>query len=168
MCAHSTLLSTTLTGVVWALWHWPYIIAEHFQMIPKDTGYFIGSYESSDGSYSILYSLAAFSITLVGSRVIMCWIQGRDSYMIWTSVVYHGAHNLYVYSTLYINDECVYRFIVSVFAQIVEPSVGHKSLVNVFSGESSICLVVAVWFSALILSRVCCAPRLATTIVRRK
>lgn len=96
--AHSSLLSATMTGSIWALWHWPFILAEYYQVIPSGTGYVVtsGHLDASEGE--ILYPIVGFTLTLVGSRIIMCWMQGPNSSVIWTSVVYHASHNLYVVS----------------------------------------------------------------------
>ena len=147
VCAHSALLSALITGFVWSLWHWPFIIAEHFEMIPEGSGY-VATYTNHG---SLMYALPAFTLTMMGSRIIMCWIQGTHCYVIWTSVVYHSIHNL---------------LILSVFAQLVEP-IGPNSLIEYFSGEASISLVVAVWFSALILSRLCCSPKITQRLFRQ-
>jgi membrane protease YdiL (CAAX protease family) len=90
--SHSTILASAITGCIWALWHWPMIIADALDVVPKGSGYSVA--ETRD--FHLLYVLAVFTLLLIGSRIIMCWIQGNSSYVIWSSVVYHATHNLYV------------------------------------------------------------------------
>jgi hypothetical protein len=68
------------------------IIADALGIIPDGSGYAV--VETRD--FHLLYVLAAFTLLLVGSRIIMCWIQGSSSYIIWPSVIYHATHKLYV------------------------------------------------------------------------
>ncbi|UIZ26077.1 hypothetical protein KXD40_001622 [Peronospora effusa] len=132
--SHSTILASAITGCIWALWHWPMIIADALDVVPKGSGYSVA--ETRD--FHLLYVLAVFTLLLVGSRIIMCWIQGNSSYVIWSSVVYHATHNL---------------FITSVFGQLTAPLYDKAQLFSFFSSESSICLLVTVWFSTCILSQ---------------
>ncbi|KAF4031346.1 CPBP intramembrane metalloprotease domain-containing protein [Phytophthora infestans] len=132
--SHSTILASAITGCIWALWHWPMIIADALDVVPKGSGYSVA--ETRD--FHLLYVLAIFTLLLVGSRIIMCWIQGNSSYVIWSSVVYHSTHNL---------------FIISVFGQLTAPLYEKAQLFSFFSSEASICLLVTVWFSTCILSQ---------------
>ncbi|CAI5708444.1 unnamed protein product [Peronospora farinosa] len=132
--SHSTILASAITGCIWALWHWPMIIADALDVVPKGSGYSVA--ETRD--FHLLYVMAVFTLLLVGSRIIMCWIQGNSSYVIWSSVVYHATHNL---------------FITSVFGQLTAPLYDKAQLFSFFSSESSICLLVTVWFSTCILSQ---------------
>lgn len=68
------------------------IIADAYGLVPQDSGYAV--VETRD--FHLLYVLAAFTLLLVGSRIIMCWIQGNSCYIIWSSVIYHATHKLYV------------------------------------------------------------------------
>ncbi|KAF1778636.1 hypothetical protein GQ600_22174 [Phytophthora cactorum] len=124
--SHSTILASAITGCIWALWHWPMIVADALDVVPKGS------------DFHLLYVLAVFTLLLVGSRIIMCWIQGNSSYVIWSSVVYHSTHNL---------------FITSVFGQLTAPLYEKAQLFSFFSSEASICLLVTVWFSTCILSQ---------------
>ncbi|KAG7385696.1 hypothetical protein PHYPSEUDO_001150 [Phytophthora pseudosyringae] len=132
--SHSTILASAITGCIWALWHWPMIIADALDVVPKGSGYSV--VETRD--FHLLYVLAVFTLLLIGSRIIMCWIQGNSSYVIWSSVVYHATHNL---------------FITSVFGQLTAPLYEKAELFSFFSSEASICLLVTVWFSTCILSQ---------------
>ncbi|CAK4088084.1 unnamed protein product [Aphanomyces euteiches] len=131
---HSAFMASVVTGLVWAVWHWPFIIAEKYKIIPAGSGYSV--VEAAD--FEVLSVLTIFTILLVGSRLIMCWIQGKSSYVIWSSTVYHASHCL---------------FIVSVFGQLTGPLYEKAGDYPYFSGEGSICLVVTTWFSTCILSQ---------------
>ncbi|KUF77717.1 hypothetical protein AM587_10016713 [Phytophthora nicotianae] len=132
--SHSTILASAITGCIWALWHWPMIIADALEVVPKGSGYSV----AETREFHLLYVLAVFTLLLVGSRIIMCWIQGNSSYVIWSSVVYHSTHNL---------------FITSVFGQLTAPLHEKAQLFSFFSSEASVCLLVTVWFSTCILSQ---------------
>ncbi|TDH73202.1 uncharacterized protein CCR75_003076 [Bremia lactucae] len=132
--SHSTILASAITGIIWALWYWPMIVADALDVVPKGAGYSV----AETSNFHLLYVLAIFTLLLVGSRIIMCWIQGNSSYVIWSSVVYHSSHNL---------------FITSVFGQLTAPLYEKAQLFSFFSSEASICLLVTVWFSTCILSQ---------------
>ncbi|KAG7397357.1 hypothetical protein PHYBOEH_000869 [Phytophthora boehmeriae] len=121
--SHSTILASAITGCIWALWHWPMIIADALEVVPKGSGYAV----VETREFNMIYVLVVFTILLVGSRIIMCWIQGNSSYVIWSSVVYHATHNL---------------FITSVFGQLTAPLYDKAQLFSFFSSEASICLLV--------------------------
>ncbi|RHZ21455.1 hypothetical protein DYB37_000113 [Aphanomyces astaci] len=131
---HSAFMASVVTGVIWAVWHWPFIIAEKYKIIPPGSGYSVVDVED----FQVLSVLSIFTILLVGSRIIMCWIQGKSSYVIWSSVLYHASHGL---------------FIVSVFGQLTGPLYEKADDYPYFSSEGSICLVVTTWFSTCILSQ---------------
>ncbi|KAF0696796.1 Aste57867_12458 [Aphanomyces stellatus] len=131
---HSAFLASVVTGLVWAAWHWPFILAEKYKLIPPGTGYSV--VDAPD--FEVVSVLTIFTILLVGSRLIMCWIQGKSSYVIWSSTLYHASHCL---------------FIVSVFGQLTSPLYEKTEDYPYFSSEGSICLVVTTWFSTCILSQ---------------
>ncbi|DAZ92386.1 TPA: hypothetical protein N0F65_003769 [Lagenidium giganteum] len=131
---HSSILASTITGMIWALWHWPMIIVDALDVVPEGSGYAV----VETREFHLIYVLAAFTLLLVGSRIIMCWIQGNSCYIIWSSVVYHATHKL---------------FIVSVFGQLTAPLYEKASMFSFFSSEASVCLLVTVWFSTCILSQ---------------
>lgn len=93
--SHSPILASAMTGLIWAMWHWPMIIVDALDMVPLGSGYAV----VETREFHLAYVLAAFTLLLVGARIIMCWIQGTSSYIIWPSVVYHATHKLYVVST---------------------------------------------------------------------
>jgi hypothetical protein len=109
---HSAFLASTITGLLWAVWHWPFIIAEHINAIPAGSGYSVVEAQS----FELWSMLVIFTTLLVGGRLIMCWIQGKTSHVVWSSSVYHASHSLYV---VYITRRgsridilCIYLYIV--------------------------------------------------------
>jgi uncharacterized protein len=67
-----------LNGSIWAIYHWPLIIFSDYV---------------AAGNRAI--GLAVFSLMIVGSTFLICWLQDHSK-SLWTSVVFHGAHNLWV------------------------------------------------------------------------
>ncbi|RLN89896.1 hypothetical protein BBJ28_00005944 [Nothophytophthora sp. Chile5] len=63
--SHSTILASAITGCIWALWHWPMIIADALDVVPKGSGYAV--VETRD--FHLLYVLAVFTLLLVGWEV---------------------------------------------------------------------------------------------------
>lgn len=102
--SHSTILASAITGMIWALWYWPMIIADALEIVPTGSGYAV--VETRD--FHLLYVLSAFTLLLVGSRIIMCWIQGNSCYIIWSSVIYHATHKLYVTFALIASMYCCF------------------------------------------------------------
>ncbi|OQR99723.1 transmembrane protein [Achlya hypogyna] len=139
VCGHSAFLASVATGLVWALWHWPFVVAEHCGFIPEGSGYAIVTADS----FEIVSVLCLFTALLVGARLTMCWIQGKTSHAIWSSAVYHASHNL---------------FIVSVFGQLMSPLFEKLAAFPYFSGQASVCLVLTTWFSTCILSQLFRTP----------
>lgn len=91
--SHSPILASAMTGLIWAMWHWPMIIVDALDVVPPGSGYAV----VETREFHLAYVLAAFTLLLVGARIIMCWIQGNSSYIIWSSVVYHATHKLCVH-----------------------------------------------------------------------
>ncbi|OQS06141.1 transmembrane protein [Thraustotheca clavata] len=139
VCGHSAFFASVATGIVWALWHWPFVIGERIGIIPTDSGYSI----VQTTSFEIISVLILFTILLVGARVTMCWVQGKTNHCIWSSTIYHASHNLYI---------------VSVFGQLMAPLSERLAAFPYFSGQSSVCLVITTWFSTCILSQLFRSP----------
>ena len=152
--ANSSCLASSVTGIIWALWHWPFILAEYYSVIPEGTGMIVGQTVGGHATgQTIVYCLLLCTLFLVGSRWIMCWIQGNNNYSIWTSVVYHASQNLYINS---------------VFNQLGGPTSGKTEWFPYFTGKSNLCLVIAVWFSAVILAHVCRLPPIVRKMFRKE
>jgi membrane protease YdiL (CAAX protease family) len=69
-------------GLIWAIYHWPLILFSDYAT-----------------SQNRVYSLILFTIMIISSAVIICWIQ-EQSKSLWTSVICHAAHNLWIIGIL--------------------------------------------------------------------
>jgi len=72
--------SCFITGIIWAVWHFPLIIA--------------GSYLSN---MPLLPQLGLFVITVTAITFIFNWFRLRSG-SVWPSILLHGSHNLYIQS----------------------------------------------------------------------
>jgi membrane protease YdiL (CAAX protease family) len=64
-----------VSGLLWAVWHYPIIIAY--------------------GGGNTLFQLACFTLMIVSMSVIMTYYTFR-SRSVWPAVMFHGAHNIYI------------------------------------------------------------------------
>lgn len=64
-----------VSGLIWAVWHYPVIIAY--------------------GGGNTLLQLACFTVMLVGMSVIMTYYTFRSG-SLWPAVMFHGAHNIFI------------------------------------------------------------------------
>jgi CAAX protease family protein len=64
-----------VSGLVWAVWHYPVIIAY--------------------GGGNTLFQLACFTLMIVAMSVIMTYYTFRAQ-SLWPAVMFHGAHNIYI------------------------------------------------------------------------
>lgn len=64
-----------VSGLIWAVWHYPVIIAY--------------------GGGNTLLQLACFTVMLIGMSVIMTYYTFRSG-SFWPAVMFHGAHNIYI------------------------------------------------------------------------
>eukprot|EP01136_Pigoraptor_vietnamica_P039832 Opistho-1_new@11065 len=83
-----------LTGVMWAMWHWPYIILGYFNEIPAGTGYFPGNDDTP-----LYYSLPMFTLTLMALRIVIIEVTLR-TYSLVPAVLIHAVHNSVIMSYL--------------------------------------------------------------------
>jgi uncharacterized protein len=67
--------SCFITGIIWAVWHFP--------------GLIFGSYLSS---IPLIALLPFFLITLIGMSFVMGWLRAKSG-SVWTGVIYHATHN---------------------------------------------------------------------------
>ena len=75
-----------ITGLIWAVWHYPLIIFTNVR----------------PGNTPLLYSLACFTIFAVGLSFATAWFR-LQSGSVWTASLLHGSHNvfmLHVFNTL--------------------------------------------------------------------
>ncbi len=66
------------SGLVWALWHYPLILFADYR-----------------SAAPVAYSLACFTVMVVGLAYLYAWITLRSG-SLWPAVLLHASHNLYV------------------------------------------------------------------------
>ena len=78
--ARTTSFSTTalITGIVWALWHYPVLIW--------------GDYNARTATW---YALICFTVLVISASVIFAWIRLKSG-SLWTGTMLHASHNLFV------------------------------------------------------------------------
>jgi membrane protease YdiL (CAAX protease family) len=67
-----------LSGVIWALWHFPLII--------------FADYNSGTATW---YSLLCFTLMVIAIAVVLAWLRLRSG-SVWPAALLHASHNLYV------------------------------------------------------------------------
>jgi membrane protease YdiL (CAAX protease family) len=75
-----------ITGLVWAVWHYPLIIFSNVRL----------------GNTPLIYSLVCFTIFAVGVSFATAWLRMKSG-SVWTAALLHGSHNvfmLHVFNTL--------------------------------------------------------------------
>jgi membrane protease YdiL (CAAX protease family) len=68
-----------ITGLVWAVWHYPLIIFTNIRL----------------GNAPLLYSLVCFTIFVVGSSFAAAWLRLKSG-SVWTAALLHGSHNAFM------------------------------------------------------------------------
>ena len=66
-----------ISGLVWALWHWPLILLADYR------------------GPSVAWSLIAFTLLTVAFSFIYAWLRLKSG-SLWTAVILHGSHNAFV------------------------------------------------------------------------
>jgi membrane protease YdiL (CAAX protease family) len=79
--AEATSYSNTswISGLIWAIWHWPLIIVAGYQ------------------SGSTAFSLGTFSLLAIAASFIFAWLRLRSG-SLWTAVLLHAGHNTFIQS----------------------------------------------------------------------
>jgi membrane protease YdiL (CAAX protease family) len=75
-----------ITGLIWAVWHYPLIIFTNVRL----------------GNTPLIYSLVCFTIFAVGVSFATAWLRMKSG-SVWTAALLHGSHNvfmLHVFNTL--------------------------------------------------------------------
>jgi membrane protease YdiL (CAAX protease family) len=75
-----------ITGLIWAIWHYPLIIFSNVRL----------------GNTPLAYSLVCFTIFAVGVSFATAWLRLKSG-SVWTATLLHGSHNvfmLHVFNTL--------------------------------------------------------------------
>jgi membrane protease YdiL (CAAX protease family) len=68
-----------ITGLIWAVWHYPLIIFTNVRL----------------GNTPLLYSLVCFTIFTVGVSFATAWLRLKSG-SIWTASLLHGSHNVFM------------------------------------------------------------------------
>ena len=68
-----------ISGLVWALWHWPLILLADYH------------------GPSVAFSLIAFTALMVASSFVYAWLRLKSG-SLWTAVILHGSHNAFIQS----------------------------------------------------------------------
>jgi membrane protease YdiL (CAAX protease family) len=72
--------TSLISGIIWALWHYPLIIWGHY-----------------NGGTPIWYGLTCFTVAVVSEGFIYTWFRLKSG-SLWTGVILHASHNLFVQS----------------------------------------------------------------------
>ena len=70
--------ATLLTGIIWAIWHYPGII-----------------YADYNSSTPLIFQLIVFTIAVIGYSVLTAWLRLKSG-SLWPVVLWHGGHNLFI------------------------------------------------------------------------
>lgn len=76
-------MAAFITGVIWAVWHYP--------------GILFGGYASE--SAPLWYSLASFTIMALGWSMVLAWLRFASG-SVWPAALMHGAHNILIQAVL--------------------------------------------------------------------
>ena len=68
-----------ITGLIWAIWHYPLIIFSNVRL----------------GNTPLLYSLACFTVFCVGLSFAAAWLRVKSG-SVWASSLLHGSHNVFM------------------------------------------------------------------------
>ncbi|HUH97750.1 MAG TPA: type II CAAX endopeptidase family protein [Anaerolineales bacterium] len=75
----SFTMTAIITGLIWAVWHYPLIIYSNVRL----------------GNTPLLYSLVCFTIFVVGLSFAAAWLRLRSG-SVWASTLLHGSHNVFM------------------------------------------------------------------------
>ena len=67
-----------VTGIIWALWHYPGII-----------------YADYNNSTPLVFQLIVFTVAVTGYSVLSAWLRLKSG-SLWPVVLWHGGHNLFI------------------------------------------------------------------------
>jgi glucan phosphoethanolaminetransferase (alkaline phosphatase superfamily) len=78
---HLTSFTKTalITGLIWAVWHYPLIIYSNVRL----------------GNTPLAYSLVCFTVFAVGLSFAAAWLRLKSG-SIWTAALLHGSHNAFM------------------------------------------------------------------------
>jgi len=73
-----------ISGLIWAVWHYPFVI---FLFLENTAGMPVGQL-----AMMVLFSLAGFTMTIIGQGFIYAWLINNGGSLFW-AVVYHALSN---------------------------------------------------------------------------
>ena len=68
-----------ITGLIWSVWHYPYIIFSNVRL----------------GNTPLPYSLICFTIFVTGISFAFAWLRLKSG-SVWTAALMHGSHNVFM------------------------------------------------------------------------
>lgn len=113
--------TSLITGVIWAVWHYPLVIFSDYRSIA-------GS--ESGGDIPLWYALLCFSITVIGLSFIFNWVRLKSG-SVWTAMFLHASQNFYLQT-------------------FFAPLTTNKGITSWVAGEFGIGLTVVITVVALI------------------
>jgi uncharacterized protein len=75
---YSFTATALITGIVWALWHYPVLI--------------FADYNAGTPTW---YGLTCFTVMVIGDSLIFAWMRLKSG-SLWTGVLLHASHNLFI------------------------------------------------------------------------
>jgi len=89
-----------ISGVIWALWHYPLILFADYHT----------------GGIPVWYSLLCFTVMVIGISFAFSWLRLKSG-SLWTAMFIHANHNLYIQRLFdpYTVDTGITRFIIGEF-----------------------------------------------------
>lgn len=70
--------TSILTGLIWSVWHYPVIL-----------------YTNYNNGATPLFSIACFSVMIIGSSFVYSWLRMRSG-SLWPCAIFHASHNLFI------------------------------------------------------------------------
>ncbi|MFT4093157.1 MAG: type II CAAX endopeptidase family protein [Niabella sp.] len=106
--------TSLLTGIIWAVWHYPILL--------------FADYNSGTPAW---YALTCFTVLVVSISFIYTWFRIKSG-SLWTGVILHASHNLYIQS---------------IFTPLTIDTGKTKYFIDEFGIVlPAICLLLAIWF----------------------
>ncbi|MDE3251874.1 MAG: CPBP family intramembrane metalloprotease [Bacteroidota bacterium] len=111
---HGYVKTSLVVGIIWSLWHYPILL--------------FADYNSGTPAW---FGLSCFTVMVVSISFVFTWFRIRSN-SIWTAVLLHASHNL---------------FIQSIFSPLTADTGNTKYYIDEFGAVLPvICLVIAIYF----------------------